>query len=185
MASKIEITNIALIRLGANTINSFEEGSVEATNANAIWDTARTSLLRDHPWNFAIKDVEIPQSTVAPVVQYSCKYQLPSDCLRLLEVYGDSNYKLKGREVHTNSRTCKIKYIYDVTDTTVWDSSFIDVMSAKLAFELAYPVTKSNSLMQQMGEIFSLKIQKARFVDSTEDIPSDFGGVSSLISVRF
>lgn len=185
MASKIEITNIALIRLGANPINSFEEGSTEATIAGAVWDTARTSLLRDHPWNFAIKDIEVPQSTTAPIVQYSYKYQLPSDCLRLLEVYDDDNYKLKGREIHTNSNSCKVKYIYDVTDTTVWDSAFVDLMSAKLAFELAYPITKSNSLMQQMGEIFTLKVQKARFVDSTEDIPSDFGGTSSLISVRF
>lgn len=185
MASKIEITNIALIHLGANLISSFEEDSVEATLANAVWNTTRTSLLRDHPWNFAIKDIEVPQLTEKPLANFNYKYQLPSDCLRLLEVYETNSYKLMGREIHSNNSSCKVKYVRDVTDTTIWDAAFVDLMAAKLAFELAYPLTKSNSLMQQMGEIYGLKVQKARFIDSTEDIPSPFGSTSSLITVRF
>lgn len=185
MASKIEITNIALIRLGASPISSFEEGSTVAIAAGVVWDTARTSLLRDHPWNFAIKDIEVPQSSTAPKAKYKYKYQLPSDCLRLLEVYDDHDFKLKGREIHTDMTSCKIKYVSDITDTAIWDSAFTDLMAAKLAFELAYPVTESTSLMQQMGEIYALKIQKARFVDATEDVPENFTGMSSLISVRF
>lgn len=186
MASSIEITNIALLRIGANTINAFDEGTTEATIANAVWDTTRRAILRLHPWNCALKEAELAQSTGTPVARYKYIYQLPADFIRLITNRDDSDFKVQGRSIYTNKADCKILYIFDNVDTSSWDSSFVDLVADRLAYELAYPITKSTSLMQARAQVFADSLQKARSIDGSEDIFDSYAPYdSALISARF
>ena len=51
--SAVEICSAALLKLGAASIRSFTEGSVEADTASALYGPTRDSLLGCHPWSFA------------------------------------------------------------------------------------------------------------------------------------
>lgn len=185
MASQIEIINKALILIGANPIANLSEGSAEATIANVIWDTSRTAALRDHPWNFAIKE-EVLASLVASLSpNFRHTYLIPSDSLRILTVSSDYDYKIQGRYLHTDRDTCTVKYVYDNQDPTTWDALFVDALSFRLASEFAYPLTKSTSLMDAMAQHYMAKLQKARFVDATEDIQDPYADADHpLLSIR-
>jgi hypothetical protein len=186
MASQVSIINVALSRLGANPITSLSETAAEATHASNLWDVARQSALRDHPWNFAVTEVELSAVVGSTSQNYTYVYQLPADCLRLLEYYDNRDFKVNGRTILSNDTTCVIKYVKDVTDTTLWDSAFVDVMAQRLAAELAYPLTKSQATADTQFNLYERKLAKARFIDSTEDIQDAIGSTDSwLISARF
>lgn len=185
MASQIEIINVALSRIGANEITSLSDGTTEQKLAVNFWDTCRRELLRSHPWNFAIADIELAQIDGYQGFDYQYSYQLPSNFLRLLEFYGNPDYRVQGRQIVTDSSICKIRYIKDITDTSLWDSSFVDLLAQRLAVDLAFPLTKSQATADSMFALFDRKLKMARFIDSTEDPAGMLGGNSSpYIGVR-
>jgi len=58
MATNAEaICNSALLKIGASTIVSLSDSSVEAEACNEQYTKLRDELLRSHPWNFAMKRV--------------------------------------------------------------------------------------------------------------------------------
>lgn len=186
-SSVIEICNSALTSVKANTIASFSDGSTEANICAAKFDIVRRSELRKSYWNFAIKDVELAKTVDAPIKYFQYKYTLPSDCVRLISVNdGLSFYKLRGRDIHTDANECFISYIADIEDTSQWDPIFVDVVSARMAYEIAYAIVGSGSLVEQAHTIYRQKLMEAKAVDQTEDFPDQLGAEqSSLISVRY
>lgn len=175
MASKVEIINLSLARLGTNLIASTDEGSTEATLANVTWDVARRAALSDHPWNFAIKEADLARFTVTDGIEFQYKYALPSDSLRLLDFYPGRDFEVHGRSIYTNEDTCKIKYVYDNTDPATWSALFIDAFAWRLASDLAYAITKSTSQTEQMFGIYEQRIRRARAIDASEDVSDQLG----------
>lgn len=184
MASQIEISNIALIALGADPISSLSETSPEAVAINVVWDVIRKGLLRLHPWNFAIKRVELAQSSTAPSHGYDYRYALPTDCLKVIQVYQDDDYKIENGFVVTNNIRCQLKYVADIKDTSVWTSDFTELMAEKLKAELAFGLTADKDLVKICTQLFAGKLEMARWNDASEDIEDPMVGVSSLIGVR-
>lgn len=184
--SAIEVINKALVLLGANTITSLSEGSVESTYVGVVFDGVRQSCLRLHPWNFAIKDIELSAILNGSDFQRAYQYMLPANSLRLLTVYDDGAYKLKGKSIYTNKDTCKIRYVYDNIDYASWAAGFTDVVAYKLAAELAYTLTKSTTLMGAMTELFGKHLIEAKAIDGSEDIEDVIAPYDNVfINVRF
>lgn len=50
-----DIVNMALVRIGANTIESLSDGSRNANAANEVYELLRNELLKAHLWNFATR----------------------------------------------------------------------------------------------------------------------------------
>jgi hypothetical protein len=180
IASQVQIINLALGRLGANEITSLVENTTEQRLAVNAWDIARRACLRDHTWNFATTDVELNKIEGYTSFEYSHAYQLPSNNIRLLQVYGNPVYKVQGRKVLTNQPTCKIKYIADATDTSEWDASFTDLVAQRLAADMAFALTKSQSTADSNYSIYTQKLRTAKHVDSTEDVQDMLGGHESI-----
>lgn len=186
MSTDVEICNNALLALGANTISSLSETSTEAVACNTMWNRVRESLLRAHPWNFAIKRAECARLVSAPAFRYSYQYQLPSDTLRILTVYNDPDYKKEGSTILTNKDSCFIKYIKDSNTVSEWDASFIELMVLKLRMELAYKFTNSSREVEIAASLFKGALDEARAIDASEDIEDTYGQFDNdLINVRY
>ena len=84
MASKVEICNLALQNVGANSITSLVEGTAEANECSLRYDTARLALLNMHIWNFAVKRAQLARLTATPEFNYNYKFQLPTDFLYMV-----------------------------------------------------------------------------------------------------
>ncbi len=186
MSSVVEICNTALITLGANTINSLSESTTEAIACNANWDISRRSVMGLHPWNFAMKRTILAQETTTPVFHFDYQYPLPSDLLLLIKVDGDPDYKKESNRILTNKKTCSIKYVFDNTDTTTWAPLFVDVMVARLAYDLAYTIPRARTMIDVMYQLYNQKLQICKFADASEDISDTFGQFDdSLVGVRY
>ncbi len=187
MATEVSICSNALRRLGDDPITTLTDDTERARLCNAFYADTRDQVLRSHPWNFAVTRATLAQLSDTPAYEYSYQYALPNDpyCLRVLEMqYKDYIFKIEhyasqGRVLLTNESTAKILYIARVTDTAQFDSMFVDVLTAKLAVDLAYPVTNSVKLQDQMQRLFQQKLSEARSVDGQE------GFIDDLVSDTF
>ena len=169
MASIVDICNGSLNQLGATTIVSLTEDSKNARLCNARYTQIRDSVFRSHPWNCLQRRLELSSSTDTPVWGYSFKYDLPGDCLRLLRILDyDSDHKVEGRSILSNSSSMKILYISRITDPNQYDENLRETLSAALAADIAYAITSNNTTQQNMIAIYQDKLRDARFVDSTE-----------------
>ena len=178
MASTVDICNGALNQLGATTILSLTEDSKNARLCNSRYTQVRDGLFRTHPWNCLQKRVELAADTTAPAWGFTSAYTLPADCLRLLKILDyDSNYKVEGRKVLSNSSSMKILYIGRITDPNEYDELLRETLSASLAADIAFAVTSNNTTATNMYNLFQDKLKDARFVDSTEgqNVEQDLG----------
>lgn len=186
MAPQLTLINVALTRIGANQITSLEDDTEEQRAAVALWDVVRRATIRDGTWSWATREVGLAPLVSNDSLRFQYSFQLPSDCLRVMEVYDTYNYKLVGRHIHSDGSTCKLRYIADVTDTTEWDPSFDDVMAQRLAAELAFALTKSQATADSMWVLYDRKLRTARHQDSMEEVQDPFDLTSnSIISERW
>ena len=171
MATSISIVNSALIKLGADTISSLTQDTKAAILANAVFTDLRDEVLRSHPWNFAIKRAEWSPTANTPVYEYDYEYDLPSDCLRVLDPeYDSTDFVIEGRKLLTNESTLKVRFIYRHTDPSEWDAMFCQTLSWRLAQELAFALTQSSERAEQMEREFRKSLSMARSMDGAEGI---------------
>ena len=178
MASTVDICNGALNQLGATTILSLTEDSKNARLCNSRYTQVRDGLFRTHPWNCLQKRVELAADTTAPAWGFTSAYTLPADCLRLLRILDyDSNYKVEGRKILSNTSTMKILYVARITDANEYDELLRETLSAALSADIAFAVTSNNTTSTNMYNLFQDKLKDARFVDSTEgqNVEQDLG----------
>ncbi len=169
MASTVDICNGALNQLGATTILSLTEDSKNARLCNSRFTQVRDAVFRSHPWNCLQKRVELAADTTAPAWGFSYAYTLPADCLRLLRILDyDSNYKVEGRKILSNTSTMKILYVARITDPNEYDELLRETLSASLAADIAFAITSNNTTATNMYNLFQDKLKVVMFVDSTE-----------------
>ena len=169
MASVVDICNGALNQLGATTILSLTEDSKNARLCNQRFTQVRDAVFRSHPWNCLQKRQELAADTTAPAWGFKFAYTLPADCLRLLRILDyDSNYKVEGRKILSNTSSMKILYVARITDPNEYDELLRETLSAALAADIAYAITSSNPVAVNMYNLYKEKLKEARFVYATE-----------------
>ena len=172
MATKVSISNLALTILGADRITAMEDNNENARRLTAVYDYCLEDVLRAHPWNFAIKRQQLAELTTEPAFGYDNEFQLPSDCLRVIEVNDGTNiitkFLIEGRKLLTDDDSVFIKFIQKMTDPNEYTSQFIMVLSARLAAELAYAITNNKANAELIMQIYMDRLQKTKETDAQE-----------------
>ena len=162
MTTDIDIVNAALIRLGERTIVSFADAVKPAQLAGALYADLRDALLREHPWNFAIRREWLAIPAIAdPAGRYTAAYLLPDGagnaprCLRLLAVEDAGgrylDHKVDGHAVrvaHLSTPANLLDAAQDLTDPA-WNAVSATVTGAAAAapfgFGLAAALTDTGA----------------------------------------
>lgn len=185
MSSETEICNRALIKLGEKTILSLDDDSKPARICNTLYEPTRDYVLRSHPWNFAIKRVQLARNTTDPVYDYAYSYKLPSDCLRVIIPSRDEwPYGIEGRNLVSDYPDSLIKYIARITDPNTFDASFTESLACKIAAEAAVSLTDNDARHTAMVQLYGLSIADARSVNAMESGPKWFESEEWLDSRR-
>jgi hypothetical protein len=174
-ASETDIANEALGRLGISPIMDLSDATKQAQFANRFYAQTRDEVLTSHPWSFAISRATLAQLTANPDFEWLYRYQLPTDCLRLLKLNGyevgeiRETYVVEGNTVLTDAEQAEIRYIARITDVTLFPPLFIEALAIKLASKLSAPLTgrfdQPTALMQEYDRVTG---PKARLVDAFE-----------------
>ena len=197
MTSQVDIANRALTKLGAARIISFGDDNKQARAVSSMFDIVRDAELRSHIWSFSVKRASLAALVSTPDRGYSFEYERPSDCLRLIQVNDVYNgpsmddyrnaptadYSLEGRKILTDfDSPLKIRYIARQTDTTHWDSLFVEALACRLAMELAEDLTQSNTKRELAQTEYVAALRSAIRASSIEQPAQDMPDNSWLLS---
>lgn len=187
MSSPVSIASNALLLLGAQPINSFDEPTDRARLAANLYPEQRAALLRAHPWNCTIKRAALAPEEAPPAHGWARQFVLPDDCLRVLSVGEDDDtpesYALEGRRrILYNGTVLRLRYVADVPEAE-WDAGLVHVMTLRMASALAYAITKSGSMAQLAQDNYLRALKEAKAVDGQENPPEAFTD-SPLLAAR-
>ena len=176
--TKYQLCSRALLKIGANTISSFDEGTVEAEVAGNLYDSARDTVLSAHPWSFATGQTTLGKLAASPLADFDHAYQLPTDFLRVLSL-GETSletgrgapYRIHERRIHTNAD--------GVTRPTFSDQmkarfAFFDTaLIARLAADFCMPLTE-NTALDALFKMAEMEFRRAKLTDSQQQTPVVF-----------
>lgn len=188
MSTAVQVCSNALLSLGAQTINSFEDLSDRQRAAANLYPVVRDSVLRSHPWNCAIKRVVLSPDSAAPAFGYSYAFSLPGDCLRPLSVGEDPcrefDFAVEGGKLLCDESVVYLRYVYRNEEPATWDALLTRAMTSAMAAILAVPVTGDLSKKTEAERELLAVMRTARAVDGQDEPPQTMGDFP-LLSGRF
>jgi hypothetical protein len=203
MASRVDIANLALTKLGsASKITSRTDNSVAAIAINSVYEMVRLAELRRYYWAFALKRAALPLSAMAPTWGFSAAYPLPSDFVRLVQVnefylvpglYDYNTADASAFSIETNadgvlSILCnyeaplKVRYVWNATDEGTFDALFNMSFASKLAYETCEQITGSTGKREQAKADYREAIAMAIKVGAIEKPPALIGDDSWMMA---
>ena len=180
--SQVDICNKALTKIGAQRIVAITDDTKAAKSLRAIWDMQRDVELAAHPWSFAMTRVQLPALLTAPDYGWARSFQLPADCLRIVEVgenwtlYLPSEagefFQIEGTKILCDeSSPLRMRYIKQVTNTGEFPALFAEALACGLAAELALDSTDSQSDRKSAWDEYAVAISQARRANAIEKPP--------------
>lgn len=172
------VTSVAHGRSNGDRVTITDETSYPA--ANGTWE-----IIYVDADNFDLRATTFAGSgsvtgnwTLAAGTRYAYSIAKPSDCLRLKrinrEVYS-ALWRVEGGRILTDMSELEVEYVKDVTDYTLMPALFYECLALYLAWDICDHLTASDSKKRQAwtdlfgGDGKIGLIQRARFIDATED----------------
>ena len=176
--SDVALCNRFLTRIGANQIQSLDQETKEARVCKANFDYLRDDVNSAHAWGFAIKRVELAQSSEAPVYGATYAYTLPDDFLGFImeynEVQGiDAPYRVEGDFLVSDEPTMKIEYVARITDLNKWPVMVREALIARLQAELSRPITGVSDGTRVYFEVYENRLAMAGSHNAAESTPRE------------
>lgn len=198
MASQTDIFNQALTLMGEDVVVSPSDGSRQQLVLSAVYDLIRLGELRANRWKFSLTRQVIPALTNPPAnTPYSYGYQLPNNCLKVLDVNGlrqslgmynyrsglEKLYEFQGSILITNiAAPITLHFVQDISVTTAFDPLFINALSAALAKKCAQKLTQSNLIKTDCAKEYKDAIAVAKMQDAIEKLPEGIADDSWVTS---
>jgi hypothetical protein len=179
ISSSIEVCNLALLKLGQNTISSLDDAIPQAQLCKYSYDQSKQSLLYQYPWSFATKEDNLSQMVDA-TTRYKYMYSLPEDFLRLISIYDGANremiaftgcspaYEIQNARLLTNFNPCRIKYVFDLETVSQMSPLFIDAMVCDISIRMTKVFNDSSTYLQQLEQDFMTTFEKAKIEDARQ-----------------
>jgi hypothetical protein len=185
--SALALCSRALLKIGAQPIASFDEGTAEAEVAASLYPAARDALLSLHPWSFATAQATLPRLAARPVADFARAFQLPAGFLRALSAGAPGSgrglsYRLFEDRLHCNSEQVTLSYIFRPEEGAL-PPFFASALAARLAAELCIPLTENTARAQMLFAQAEAELRAARLTDSQQSTPQAFDDFT-LIEAR-
>lgn len=173
-----DIVNMALGYIGEAPIRTIATPDDDVGRlARRYYHNARRYCLTLSTWNFAKKQADI--SKIDDGVDFTSIYQLPEDFITFLSVEGENeydyknDYDIRGDTLHYNSddNSVTIRYVFDEERVTKWSPGFVAVVARYLAIELAYGLTKKDSIIRTNDGLLRASLADAIAKDGGERPP--------------
>lgn len=170
--SALVLCSRALLKIGAQPVASFDEGTAEAEVAANLYPSVRDALLSAHPWSFASGQMDLPRLADVPYADFRYAYQLPADFLRVLSagVGGRGRglrYRIQEQRLHTDAEAVTLTYLFRPEESEL-PPFFASALITKLAAEFCIPLTESTSRAELLHRLADLEFRAARLTDSQQ-----------------
>lgn len=173
--SEIDVINKALVLLGESQITSRDDNNENARVMDALYDSCRDSLLRECPWNFAVRRVQLASAGTPTFGNYSDLYNAPSDLLYVMYTQNFESYTVENNQLVADpsdgltNGVLNLLYIARVTDTSKCDSLFVEALSLKLALDACENINESNTKKEYLVRRYEEVLSRAKRYNGQED----------------
>ena len=186
-STAIALCSRALVKIGAQGISSFNEGTAESDVALYLYTSIRDAMLSSHPWRFATAQTSLALLAEEPFADYQYAYSLPIDFLRAVSCGSGRrgigmDYRIHENKIHTNAKQVTLTYIFRPEELS-FPPFFDQALIARLAAEFCLPLTESTSRAEYLTKMADEEFKNAKLIDAQQAIPNaiwDF----PLIGVR-
>lgn len=194
----IDICNIAMGWLAGEQVAdiSVAPTSTEEQVCAAIYGPCRMATLEQREWSFAVLRRKLtlasptPSSDIIDAYDGRTAFAKPSDLIRVLSVsesakfVGDIEWLVEGPYIWAPANEAFLRYIYNVTDTTLFSAGFTHTLAARIAMIGAIPITGSKEHMDLMANIHNFMLDIASTVDGMQASNQPPKKIVSTIRVR-
>jgi len=177
MPDRHGIANMALGFLGADALQSFDDGTTHADLCKALYEGCVTTVLQDHDWRFAEAVERLGRDAVPARPDFSASYALPRDCIiprGLLTTDGyrsNYSYRVQGRSLCTDQESPWLVYTRRAPEQ-FFAPYFVKAVAYLLASELAGPLTEDAKKAADNLKAYSFWVARGRSLDSQQDTSS-------------
>ena len=174
MASEVSICNQAISWLGGHRIISLDDGTSEANFCKDNFPELRDSLLEEYEWSFATYREKWPKAGTDPTFKFANKFKIPDYALRVLEVTtGDGsittfNWQKEGQYIVTDEGSPEFRFIRQIKNVAHMSPGFRQALAARLAADMALPLTSRRQVQTDMYNLFQAKLLEAVSSDSMQ-----------------
>ncbi len=181
--SEVSIANKSLGWLGEKRILSFDDTQNQAVIIKENYADSRDFVLAAHDWPFAIKRFSLAKLVNAPTFGFANAFQLPNDVLRVITMNEESNetrgegveagftsnnWQVEGKTIVTDEGTANIRCVARITNTDLFSFGFVQCFAARLAADIAFPLTNSTKREEAMEIKYKLKLREAKSQDGRQ-----------------
>ncbi len=172
MLTKIDLCSLALLKLGEQPIQSFNDSCASAQLARTLFDPVMDALMASHPWRFAQKKFDL-----GPDAEH--EFLIPAEVLRVLKCRGE----IIGNKILCSADSITINTIVR-SPVENYPSYFASLAATKLAMEFCIPLTGDQNVFGMIAALYETELRAAKFIDSTLTVNKDISDFS-LISARY
>ena len=156
--------------------------------AEMHYESTRDEELRLNRWIFAINRATAVASLATNKTGWLYAYAVPTDSLRVLSIYvadpagvptgvdheAELEYRFKQEKevlycnVPSQTPNPYIKYIQKVTDPTLFDVNFVEMLSVRIAGKICVAVTGDNAQKDSLQNEYGALLVRARAANALE-----------------
>lgn len=178
--NRTEIINTALRRLGSAGVNlpDVTVSSPTGQLAEGAFQGVLEYCLALFPWDFATRYVRLPQVSTVPSFGYAHAYQLPADCVRVVDIrQNDSRdtlrhdcpaYELSGSILFTDAAPCLARYVSTEVQGKM-PAQFANILAWRLAFEISAQTTQGAANSGDIYKLFLQSVDEAKELQGISD----------------
>ena len=167
MISEVAICNTALAWLGQTPITTLDDpADPNAEKCRNVYPFVRDAVLEEREWTFARARATSTTEQRDDWDQWY-KHSFPEDWLTVSNVYEDANseenieWVREGRYILTKYETVYMRGLKRIVDTGQFSNLFVQALAARMAADLAIPLTQDRQMQADMWQLYQAKLMEA------------------------
>lgn len=194
MPSVLDTCNEALAEIGAGTIASIDEPSVEAAACRRFYQPTVRDLIEMHDWGFAKRRVQLARLLNDRQAEWLYAYATPSDVAslvaivpsdaRLLSELGPLRYAQEADVIYTNVARAMLEYTTQNIKPSDMTALFRRALVYELAARLVMPIIKDRRIKGDLIQLAEAARREAMADDINRNPRREIGYVDDVTRLR-
>lgn len=178
----VDLCSKALLLIGANSIQSFDDGSRESDVCSSIYEIVKDTLLANRLWSFTLEQLDLARLNETPLRDWKYSYALPTDVIRIKKVSNSKDFELVKGRLYSNNPKVSID-CQKTVDVDEMPPYFQTALISELAAKLSVSLLGDNSKYQLFAALAQRDLINARLADCQNRPNVKFGEDSFWITV--
>lgn len=171
--TQLEIYNAALSSLGHDqTVTALTDTTPEANWCNRFYDQGRKTVLRLTKPTFAYMYEELADVEDSEVPGWLYQWPRPGNLISIISVTDSdgepAKFRLLNDKIIANVDAGGVEFVFDETDTSVFDPLFTQALIARLAADVAVPLTGKADLRRVMEQACAAAMSDFRACEAND-----------------